>query len=551
MKGVFKIAICFGALAMGADLGHAQSVYNEDYLAVPSGFDCSNSIYVANEGLLHRVEQAARGSERRSREEALKAARKSIARGYNYALMVPWSRRDYTKIVVTEMMFFNLGSELKRSQYSLACRAIPDQEAYEFMWGEKAAELETTSEVALIDLREMIGTLAPGDSLDSYRHRKPAVDEELFSRPGDRETHAKQVPVMQAAASCFKNLAPVSATQFRRPVGAAEKSAREACLQDLVGQANAVGWASHPSIVASNQNTLSTTGYTVNRPRSGPLAGSQSSGPVMAPSDVWGEGWHDLSGDYPDFDGVFMTLEKPANGGVPSTSTTLIASNTLPVEALLDHAVYYTAKTRLQAGDSGILIKDETPSFRDAFEESQFWRQKKLDRAAAAQARDSGNREEKIERLTRSIERREKEIRQIESQIELFKTTYDAPSPEVAIAQLQLGVDKSNERLAGHRTELAQLRSGMPSAASGVDSVPLASQTTSNASHQAAYTLFERNYKNVLIFRGHAARISCSDSYLVCADKMQAYHAIGPRINAKGHQVLSPPTGYRPYEPTR
>lgn len=551
MKGLFKVGVCIGALVMGVELAHGQSIYNKDYVAVAEKFDCSNSITTPNEGLLHRVERAARSSERRSREEALKAARKAVSRGYNYALMVPWSRRDYTKVVVTEMRYFNLRNELKKSQYSLACQAIPDQTAYEFMWGEKAAELEAASEVALIDLREMIKTLAPGDSLDKYRHRKPAVNEDLFARPGDRETHARQVSVQQEAGACFENLGPVSAKQFKRPVSAAEKSARDACLQGLIGQANAVGWTSHPGIVASNQNTLSSTGYTVNRPRSGPLAGSQPSGAVMAPADIWGEGWHDLSGDYPDFDGVFMTLEKPADGGVPSTFATLIASNTMPVEALLDHAVYYTAKTRLQARDSGILIKDGTPSYRDAFEEAQFWRQKKVDRAAVAQTRERGNREQKMERLTQSIERREKDIREIENQIELFKTTYDAPNPEVVIAQLQLGIDRSNERLASDRAELAKLRSGTSSAASEEDSVPLVSQTTSDASHRAAYTLFEQNYKNVLIFRGGTIRGSCSDSYLVCADKMQAYHAIGPRINAKGHQVLSPPSGYRPYDPTQ
>lgn len=40
----------------------------------------------------------------------------------------------------------------------------------------------------------------------------------------------------------------------------------------------------------------------------------------------------------------------------------------------------------------------------------------------------------------------------------------------------------------------------------------------------------------------------CFSSAVVCADKMQAYTALGERLQVRGYIPLSPPVGYEPYE---
>lgn len=550
MSRIWKTVAFFGVAAMSSGLVQAQTgnIY-ESYRSVESKFDCTQQLTQNDKGIIRGLRNDVQTGEARSRKEALKAARSALARNYNYALMKPWSRRDYTKVVVNKGVYFDLKAEYKRASFTLACSAIPDEAAYEHMWGEKAAALEDHPEVALIDLREMIKILDPTDTASASRRRQPAVDETLFKRPGDRENHFQQAPVMQASAACFTNLSPVSATQFKRRASALEIETRKNCLQNLANQARTVGWTDHPSLVSASENALHTKGYTVNRP-SATTGTSATSSSVMAPADLWGEGWRDLSASYPQFDGVFLTLEKPAGQKPPSSGLTLLASNTMSEEALLDYAVYYLASSRLQSQTSGIAVRDVTGVYRDRFSTSTASRLEKVERDNKNNRRDIESLDRDIERLEDRIERAEQRKLDTITAINRVKTYRDVPNFDHAMADLQSSVDQQNARIAEFRAEIAELQSEGAGAASYVSSRPPVSQTTSGSSHRGAYYLFEQNYQNVIIFESGSLRYSC-EKYLACADKMQAYNTLGPRLNVVGFEPLSLPPQYKPYDPNQ
>lgn len=67
-------------------------------------------------------------------------------------------------------------------------------------------------------------------------------------------------------------------------------------------------------------------------------------------------------------------------------------------------------------------------------------------------------------------------------------------------------------------------------------------------SEKGIYNAFE-TYSTVLILEtsnlSHSS--TCRDEFLVCADKLQAYNAIGPRLGKSGFTQMSEPAGYKPY----
>ena len=534
-----QIVLCLSGMTLWAGFAHAQThTAQSEYVSVQSSYNCARGSTEHNKGIIQGIKNSARETKSRSRKEALAAARDAVARGYNYALMRPWNRRDYTKVVVSEGVWFDFTTELKQSQFTLGCKAMPDDAAYDWMWGERAAGLEASSEVALIDLRELIKTLDPKDSMKNYRVRKAAVFEEAFERPGDREAFIKQIAVKQAAADCFKHLGPVSATQFKQHVSAQDRDAREACIQSLNAQARAVGWSDHPGLVNIRAATLSNSGYTVNRPTK-----VDANNPSSLPENLWGKGWSDLSASYPNFDGVFIASE----GGA-----VLIASNTMPQSALLDHAVYYAAKSNMQSYPSGIRVTDKTEFYRDRFDKAVAKRNEKIQKDRLSAQRNGSSADEKIERLTRDISREEDRIRRAEKSMQIIHANKsEIPQYDLIIQRHEQETQRRTEKIAQYRSEIAELQSPSASTHKATPSRPMPSQQTSGADYQGAYYAFEQNYKNILIFREGGIGGSCSEDDLVCADKLQAYNVLGPRLNVVGHEMFTPPVGYKPYTPSQ
>lgn len=184
------------------------------YTNVSDKYDCSQKLIQKNGGISNRISNTIRNNEGRSREKALIAARQALSAGYNYALMSPWERNNYTIISRTRENVFGfdveLTGEFKRSKFYLGCRGLTDAQAYDYLWGEKAEALERAGQVALLDLRTLIETLDPAANMGQVRLRQPAIDDNLFKRPGERERHLSLLPVKLAAAECFTNLGPVS-----------------------------------------------------------------------------------------------------------------------------------------------------------------------------------------------------------------------------------------------------------------------------------------------------------------------------------------------------
>lgn len=540
MSFKLKIAVCLSGIFLCVGFAKAQtSATQSEYNSVQSKYDCSRATIESNEGIIRGIRNNSRESEERSRKEALIAARDAVARGYNYALMRPWSRRDYTKVVVDKGVWFDMKAEFKKSKFNLACKALPDQAAYDFMWGEKVIDLEAASETALIDLRKMIKTLDPGDDMRDYRTRKAAAEEKSFKRPGERETYIKQIAIKQASADCFKNHTPVSALQFKRQVSAQERSAREACIKNLNSQAQAVGWNDHPGLVSDRNTTLNHSGYTVNRPTETAVNGASS-----PPAHLWGEGWIDLTANYPNIDGIFMAT---TDGG-----TIMIASNTMPQDALLDHAVYYAAKTNMHFSYSGIRVVDRTTFYRDSFDKKISERNKKIQKDSQSSSRDNAANDRDIAKLRRYISQEEDSIRRAEEDMEVVRAYgSDIPQYNLIVKRHEQEKERRTEKIAAYRVDIAQLQSTTVSTPETTKSRPMPSQTISGEHYKGAYYLFEQNYKNVLIFNEDYIAGSCDDDDLVCADKLQAHNVLGPRLNVVDHQALSPPVGYKPFDSSK
>jgi len=135
-----------------------------------------------------------------------------------------------------------------------------------------------------------------------------------------------------------------------------------------------------------------------------------------------------------------------------------------------------------------------------------------------------------------------------------------APFDEDALRkQLQtarnLSIQSREGKLAKLRTELAALE-GKKSVTSTTTSSPtentnlLPSESRSlRRLEKAIYRAFETN-RTVFVLEGDT-RLStskCYDYYLLCADKLQAYNALGPRVGKAGFTPLAAPSGYKPYE---
>lgn len=303
-------------------------------------------------------------------------------------------------------------------------------------------------------------------------------------------------------------------------------------MEGLSDRARAAGWDDFPLFLAANRDSLSTAGYSVNRPAGGALAGATVAAyKSIAPEDIWGEGWFDVSSRYPNFDGVFLTREGPSAPAHKASDRFLIASHTMTEAELLDYAVYHNAHARLSNSQNGLTLLDETEKYYSDFE--------KLDaKVKARNIKSNSSSALRIEQIDKRIERQEDLV--VRYANDVARISADAPS-----ASRQERIARYTQKGEETRAKLVELQAQRASLLAAPSTGATASQSTSGGFHTGAYYAFEQNYKSILIIYAEATRQPCRPKHLVCADKLQAYNVLGPVLGPKVTSMSPPRTGIR------
>lgn len=504
----------------------------------------------------------------------IKAAEAALNAGYNYIIIAPLRTRyayDVKDVVIGGGISAAEKVERRynhRTEIVQDCAAIDDVAALNLIWKDSLPSRLGSNEKGyeIVDIREFIRTL-DGENAIVSRPRSPKISEIHYKKIGDRERIAAQLPVMAAAGKCRFNLKPQSLQVFKRNGQLRDRAAEKKCLETHRSSAETVNWVDFPLSVTATKNTLATKGYTLNRPRTSGTTNSRQGKAIQ--SDIWGEGWIDLSPNLNSPSGTFFFH--------PYKTTYLIASNTLDETAVIDHAVFLSAGRRLDDRNNSLALKDKTEEFRSKFESAKRSllgkHQKtgqKLDRANNSKVRSQNRKVEYKQRDITELEQRIDEMRQQddEATIAQMKTSMaafpGAKFDETALRkQLQTvreaNIQAKERKLAELRRELTSLQEQQ--SLQGQQSTPLpqsvstptepklrpSQESSFSDRSKGIYYAFE-TYQNVLVVEaGSVAGTRCQDYYLLCADKLQAYNAIGPRLGKSGFTPLTAPSGYKPW----
>ena len=503
-------------------------------------------------------------SDRARKDYALNAARAAVGQGYNYAVMEPLvltEHADYRNVVQ-----YGWGEARKVTKkgalqwrYIQECDAIDDETAFDIMLNPDTKS-RLAPKASVVDLRQFIRTFS-GSAPDGMR---PAIDERRYKLPGDRERYERQYPVKLAAMQCRTDLAPSSLQNFRSANGHSR-----ACLEGLRGRAQAVGWTEFPLAVADKKAALNTGGYTLRgTPGAKKPAAAAGAKPTM-PAQMWGEGWTDLTQDFAGLSGKVFTDGK----------IYVLASNTMDGKPLIDYGVYSAAKEILRESRNALTLKDLTPEYRKRLEKKRDSMRKKQSEAAARDARDalrdadaSPRDNERAERNLAETEAdlararnepiEEVDLSEMEAMMKGFPSTnfdIDAMRAQMREAMV-LGkaseIKALEQRAEQLRGELTAKRSAAASVGGGSSAVyaqapaalPLHAVSESYKNRDRGIYRAMELYRNIYVLE-YTGMSYCYDGDLVCTDKLQAYAALGPRLEGSNYQPVSTPTGYKPFEP--
>lgn len=423
--------------------------------------------------------------------------------------------------------------------HHLGCDGVDDQTAFDLVFGDRKtdfAEMEQAG-ATLFDARRVAEAFG-GNGNQPYHI---ALAERHFKDPGDRERILRQHAVKRAALECrSERLVPQSATIFARPASASETN----CLQNIAPRAQQVGWTDFPLAAASTAADISDRGYNIvsTTPSEGDGSFSQKTYERAAPSSIWGSQARDLSPRYPNFSGLFMTDKSEGRKIV-------LASNTIPRADLLDYGVYHFASGAISHRYSGIVIEDDTNEMRDKFDQKRQNLAEKANqttqRTRDTSQRDLSRVDEKLARL--AVKRAKLAGDRETAKAALRQHGMDTTQIDVAYdGQLNYLIQSENE-LKAERERLSS-KSAPSSVSQTSTTVQTVSATTNASFERGLFKAFE-DYRTVVILEGSPSS-SCKTRHLVCADKLQAYNALGPRLNAAEYYQISPPNKYEPFDPT-
>lgn len=498
------------------------------------------------------------------RTYTIRSAEYALQNGYNYAIMAPLSISNYRNY--REVVRYGWGTAYKDTQtgderraYELGCTALDDVAAFDLMW-DMRTEAAIGPEGTLVDLRRLNETLELGIAAPA---RVVKIREQRYQKPGDRERIAKQYDVKRDAASCRTDLRPVSLKQFKPDPAARNLSAERACLAKYEEAAKAVGWDRFPLAVEATTQTVATNGYDLNRPKT---VVKKETNETFANPTIWGKDWIDLSSNYQGQSDKFLHH--------PRENLLLIASQNLDETQTIDRAVFISSEYMMSQDQNGVGIVDKTSYFQDRFRNSQS-RLQEARLKTASKTRKSNVSDRDIQRKTRDIERAQARIQEIRSgsddaTIAEMKATMaafpGAAFDEDALRKQLKTVRETNlkareTKLNRLQQELAELKSqhsleNSQNAADTNAAIQSASQNlrpsvdlSESNFEKGVYHAFE-TYSSVLIVKTNKLRngMSCRERYLVCADKLQAYNALGDRVGKIGFTTLSLPVGYEAYE---
>ncbi len=491
------------------------------------------------------------------------AAQRALDNGYNYAIMAPLSIGNYRN--QREVVYYGWGVARKGTQYgderrsyNLGCTGLDDVAAFDLMWDARTEE-SIGDEGTLIDLRLLNDTLDLGLTVPA-RSRK--IHDIRYKIPGDRERIAAQFDVKQKSASCRTPLSPVSLRQFKPSDSARNRAEETACLEKYRAEAKAVDWDRFPLFVKDTKTESATRGYVLNRP--------DSTDPKSDEMDnaLWGKGWVDLSDDFQSASDLLIHN--------PSQNLLLIASQNLTETEAIDRAVFLTSDIYMSEKKTGIALNDKTSYYRGRFDtKARAMTAKRLKNAERANRSSGGISDRKIEYKQRDIARAEERLNELragddEATIAQMKAAvsgfpgaeFDADEMRKQLKDVRDANIKAREsKLTKLRSELAEMtaqqaneRSAQATQnaqgqAKATQNIRPSEETATTSADKGIYRAFE-TYSTVFIVKTNSLSASsrCRDDYLVCADKLQAYNALGDQVGKSGFTPLSLPVGYEPYE---
>lgn len=486
-----------------------------------------------------------------SKKWSIPAARKALDAGYNYAIMAPY-------MVVPEGRFApvrnfwgtRIGTHGYNAYYrSLSCFAVDDIAAFEILSGGDT-KFEPGRHMALVDLRQFIETL--GGQSGPTKVWTPNISAQRFKLPGDKERIERIYPLQRQAAQCYTSLRPTSFRQFQYDATPQEKTNTQSCLEALIPAAKQAGWDDFFLLKDIKKASTASTGYSVNTPSVKAIKSAPSIAAKRADETIWGRGWLDQSQNFPSLSGIFLTESRLADD--PSVDTEIIlASNTMDESELLDYAVYFVAKRRLREKKEGIVIQDLKAQNWERFNQR---RADSGNKTVPTKSKDTKKLERKIKYLEQDIVRYKRKIRQAEESEKTVKDylknapAQSLPANDSFKLTKQTYLAKLSQLTKERDSLLAQ--SNALNANGNLATVPLSTNrvsSTAGPKYRAIFRAFE-DYQNVIYVKGGGVPYKCKRKYYVCADKMQAYNAIGPRISAPGHSQLSMPSGYEIFDVT-
>ena len=473
---------------------------------------------------------------------AVAAAREALDRGYNYVVLGPLqqvedryqSTTTNWEIVGTGFGADGLGMfggivtapvtrtrKISKPRHFLACRGVDDIDAFRIMWDEQPAYRPKPFET-LVDIRSLLTALGPeveGSDYTPPPPREPLISASHFRQPGDRERLIRQLDVMRAAATCRREHSTFdSARAATLPQSADQSAAMDACLESLRDEASASGWERFPLFVDDGRTRVAERGYTLTRPapREATPGALKVDARAVDPA-LWGEGWVKPPTDLAAFDGRVLIRD---DGAGRKRELMVVGTNTGTVEDLYDVAMFLTAQESMGDPNPGIGLSDATPTYRRQFDRDTS----NLRERAAYSASLDATQQRQLEEQRRELERSFKMMESYRS---------------------QMGSEEWANFVANHDLMLADL-DRQQAEMSGENPVTVAASASEEGDRKGIYRMFE-TYANVLIVNGRSITRCSEQYYEACADKLQAYNAVGPRVVGAGFVPLSRPPSYQAF----
>ena len=524
-----------------------------DKLKTEGNFNCGFSKKIQKGRFYKKVREG------RISKEALKAAKRALDNGYNYGLLVPFQLTDNTYVASTENVY---GGRKRNYEYTVdyetqGCRAFDDVSAIEYHFG-GFEKIDASSGAAVVSFRDIVSAFGSESDRSRYGLLSAArsnISEERYERPGDKELIARLYPVQRKAAQCLAQWTPAGPRDFSFTPSGSALAEQERCLAGLRDEARAVGW---DALSAAPDNSASSSGYSLNP--QGPVVAKSVDGQEfgrVADASKWGEGWTDITADFPGAGGIILTRPKSQSSRHKDVII-VVASNNSDQTPGMEAALFHMARLNMSGKRSGIALADKTEGYVDNYESSKADFIRKAERKAGGSSS-----ERKIQRLEDDIEDLEDDIAQMprkkaelmEQKEQILKYTAGYPEQrKVATEQFDQLLADYDERSAAKQIKLDQKRAELAdlkmegSGVAPVSNIGRVSETK-KGQQKGIYRAIE-DYQFVRVYNGLGDQFRCYARYMVCADKVAAYNAIGPKLNAGGYSAISSPPGYEQFDTT-